>query len=402
MAARNSMYGVALRYGLPVAAVGASFAVTALTQSAGANRPLGFLFFIAVLLSGWFGGLGPGLCAAILSVLLIDYFFIPPLFQISGDIKDLPWLIAFTVCAVAGIVMSSRLKRARDALSQARDQLEQRVNERTEELAQRNNDLKIEIAERIRAESREREAQSELMRVTRLTTMGELVASIAHEINQPLAAIVANGSACLRWLTGEVPHMEEAYAAVVRMLRDGTRANEIITRIRALTRKTKPEQVPLDMNRTIYEVLSLAGGELERHQIVVKTNLLAVLPSAIGDRIELQQVVLNLFMNAIEAMKNNTEKLRILMVSSHCDSMGNIQISVEDSGAGIGNTDVDQIFEAFFTTKRDGMGMGLSICRSIVEHHGGKIWALPSAAGGMVFHFTVPAAITVVAAGSAA
>jgi signal transduction histidine kinase len=221
--------------------------------------------------------------------------------------------------------------------------------------------------------------------------MGELTASIAHEVNQPLAAIVASGNACRRWLAGNEPNLDRARDSVDRIIRDAHRASEIISRIRSMTRKAPPAQLPVDINDVIADVLSFAQGELFARGISVRPRLLEDLPSIIGDRVQLQQVVLNLVMNAVEAMAPITDRERVLAITSqraHDD--GAPTVTVEDSGPGLDAVNEDRIFDAFFTTKPDGMGMGLSISTSIVEAHGGRLWASPNLPYGTAFHFTLP------------
>ena len=248
----------------------------------------------------------------------------------------------------------------------------------------------VNITEQKRAEEALRISQAELARVSRLTTMGELTASIAHEVNQPLAAIAASGSACRRWLAIDQPNLDRARDSVDRIIRDAHRASEIITRIRSMTRKAPPAQLPVDINGVITDVLSFARGELAARGISVRPALLEGLPSITGDPVQLQQVVLNLVMNAVEAMASVTDRERILAVTSQRADDGTPIVTVEDSGLGLDAANADRIFDAFFTTKSGGMGMGLSISTSIVEAHGGRLWASPNWPHGTAFHFTLP------------
>lgn len=232
------------------------------------------------------------------------------------------------------------------------------------------NDMLFELAA---ARERERFEKSELERITRLTTMGEMTASIAHEVNQPLAAIVANGNAGLRWLSHATPDLDEARMALRRIVNDGHRAGQVIATIRSMSRKGSQEKARLDINDLIREVMALAQGEIQLHKLSVRADLTPGLPQVLADRVQLQQVFLNLIMNAAEAMDSVTDRARLLRVSSEMHDPASVLISVEDSGTGIPNP--DRIFEAFFTTKSHGMGMGLAICRSIVEAHGGRLSA---------------------------
>jgi PAS domain S-box-containing protein len=251
--------------------------------------------------------------------------------------------------------------------------------------------IAVNITEQKKTEEALRVSRAELARVSRLTTMGELTASIAHEVNQPLAAIVASGNACRRWLASDRPNLDRARDSVDRIIRDGHRASEIITRIRSMTRKAPPAQRPVDLNDVIADVLSFARGELLANHISVRSALLEGLPSITGDPVQLQQVVLNLVMNAVEAMASVMDRERILAVTSQRADDGSPIVTVEDSGFGLDAANADRIFDAFFTTKPGGMGMGLSISTSIVEAHGGRLWASPMLPHGTAFHFALPA-----------
>jgi PAS domain S-box-containing protein len=246
------------------------------------------------------------------------------------------------------------------------------------------------ITERKRAEEALAEMQTELAHVTRVTTMGELTASIAHEVNQPLSGVVTNGNACLRWLAREVPDLHEARAAVQRMIRDANRASEIIRRIRAFVKKTDPQKAWLDINDIIHEVVTLGQSEVRKHRVALRTELSAALPPVLGDRIQLQQVLLNLLLNGIEAMHLITDRPRELRISSQRPASDTVLVAVQDSGNGLDPQTLDRLFEAFFTTKSAGMGMGLSISRSICEAHGGRLWALPNGGPGATFQLTLP------------
>jgi PAS domain S-box-containing protein len=250
----------------------------------------------------------------------------------------------------------------------------------------------MDITERKRGEDALRTAQADLTRVARLTTMGELAASIAHEINQPLGAIVANGNACLRWLAKDQPQLDDARRAAERIVKDGHRAGEILKSVRALAGASAPDMMELDINDAIREVLTLTGRELHEYEIVLKTELSDGLPPIMGDRVQLEQVILNLVMNAIEAMSAEPGEPRRLRVRSQGAGPGAVLIAIEDSGPGIAPETMDRLFDAFFTTKPNGLGMGLSICRSIINAHGGRLWVSPSSPRGAVFQFTVPIA----------
>jgi C4-dicarboxylate-specific signal transduction histidine kinase len=246
------------------------------------------------------------------------------------------------------------------------------------------------ITESKRAEEALRTSQAELAHVTRIMTMGELAASIAHEVNQPLSAIVASGSACIRWLDGPVPNLADAREAAQRIVRDGKRAGEVIARIRALTRKANTEKERLDLNGMIEEVVALVGGEILKNRVALRTELRDDLPAVLGDRIQLQQLVLNLVMNAIEAMSAVADWPRELAITTQNGEPDHVVVAVRDSGVGLDPKSSERIFEAFYTTKPAGMGMGLSISRSIVQDHGGRLWAVANDGPGTTFQFTVP------------
>jgi PAS domain S-box-containing protein len=245
--------------------------------------------------------------------------------------------------------------------------------------------------ERLRAsEQRFLDAQMELAHVTRVTTLGELAVSIAHEVNQPLAAVVANAEAGLRWLRRETPDVDAACRSVEWIIDDGNRASEVIRRVRALAKKTSLEKVPLDVNDVVRETIPLVQRELISHQVLLPMELAPALPTILGDRVQLQQVIINLVMNGIEAMQSVTDRPRELVIRSRQDEKQQVLVSVTDCGVGISAENVDRLFNAFFTTKSSGMGMGLSICRSIIEGHGGKLWATANVPHGATFQFTLP------------
>jgi PAS domain S-box-containing protein len=251
----------------------------------------------------------------------------------------------------------------------------------------------MDVTERKRAEEALREAQAELTHVTRVTTLGEMTASIAHEINQPLAAVVNNASACLRWLAGQVPNLEEARQSAALIIADGHRAGEIISRIRALAKKAPPQKDWVNINETILEVIALARSEVQGNRVSLQTQLSDDVPLIVGDRIQLQQVILNLITNAIEAMSGVDERSRVVQVGSSKDESQGVRVAVRDSGPGLDPKSLDHLFTAFYTTKPQGMGMGLAISRSIIEAHGGRLWAVPNDGPGATFQFTLDVGI---------
>ncbi len=247
----------------------------------------------------------------------------------------------------------------------------------------------IDITESKRSQQALQQAQMELARLSRIATMGELTASIAHEVNQPLAAIVTNGSASLRWLALQPPNLEEAREAVSQAIRDANRASDVIARIRALFAKTSPQMAPLDINELIREVLTLNSTDLVRAGVTVPTELQPDLPVVLGDRVQLQQVLLNLIVNGVEAMSGTAPGTRELRIRTLRDGDA-VLVSVQDSGKGVDAGQSERIFEPFFTTKSQGIGMGLSLSRSIIEAHGGHLWVAPGKPRGTIFQFTLP------------
>jgi PAS domain S-box-containing protein len=507
---------------LSVLSVGLSLSATFLLQPSVVVTPL---FFPSIILSTWFGGMGPGLLAVALSALSINYFFLNPERTIAISHHDIPYLVAFLLSALLVSSWSAARRRAEQALRRARDELETKVQERTGDLRRSNQQLQIEIAERERADAervqmlvreqaanealREQaslldlthdtvfvrdmqdlitywnggaeklygwtrdeavgkvshqltqtvfpvplgeinaellstghwegelihtkrdgeqvvvasrwslqqdaqgnaiavletnnniterkqaeealgKAEAELAHLTRMTTMGELAASIAHEVNQPLTAVITNANACLRWLAGVSPNLDEAREGITRIVRDGNRASEVIKRIRALLKKTAPQKTHLNINDPIKEILTLAQSEIRRNRVLLTADLTPDLPPVFADRVQLQQVVLNLVINGIEAMTSVTSRPRNLVVKTQKSESNNVMVLVQDSGVGIDPRNADRLFEAFYTTKAEGMGMGLSISRSMVEAHGGKLWASANSGNGATFQFTIP------------
>ena len=252
------------------------------------------------------------------------------------------------------------------------------------------NALREQFEERKQTQEALRTAQAELAHVTRMTTMGELVASIAHEVNQPLGAIVSNGHACVRLLSREVPDLEKSRQVIERMIGDGMRASEVIKRIRDLLHKDSPEKVPLNINETIQQVVALVDSDVLSSRIKLKTELVEDLSKVIGDRVQLQQVILNLILNGKDAMSGVKTHPRELLITSRKSKSGEVVVAVRDSGAGLDPKNVERIFDPFFTTKPEGMGLGLSISRTIIEAHGGTLWATPNEGRGATLQFTLP------------
>jgi C4-dicarboxylate-specific signal transduction histidine kinase len=328
------------------------------------TEPIVSTMLCAVIFAAWFG-FGPGLLAIVLSLLAIHYYLSPPINSFSlkhnlftVEIAVLPRLVLFSITALFVNFVS---------------------------LAQRSAQQ-----EALQAEAKAARAREELAHVTRLTIIGEMGASIAHEVNQPLAGIVTNAEACLLWLDRKTPNLDKARHSVELIIKDGNRAGEVTRSIRALSNKAASQRVLLDMNDVINDVIALVRHELMSHRVSLRTELAPVLPVVLADPVQMQQVIINLVINSIEAMEAVTDRPRELVMRSCQDKAGKVSITVKDSGVGIAAENADGLFGAFVTSKSNGMGMGLSICRSIIQAHSGSIWIEPNLTEGAAFHFTVP------------
>jgi len=331
------------RYGIPVIACGIALMI------ARALRAESSSFVLAIIVSSLFAGRGPGLLAVGLSAIAFGWSVLPS--RLSLLTSPSPYL-RFAVFLIVAFTASELIESKR------------------------------------RSEEALRRSEAQLSRATRFATVAELAASIAHEISQPLSAVVANGLACMQWLSAEPPNVTNAKVAAERIVRDGKDAGEIVSRIRALFRKSALEKVDLNINSVIDEVLRLMQKETVEKQVVIETDLEKRLPPALGDRVQLQQVIFNLLLNGIEAMDTVTDRPKKLLVRSKLQNAGSIVVEIRDYGTGL--ADSEKIYEAFYTTKEKGMGMGLSICRSIVEAHGGRLGTAPCQGPGTTFIFTLP------------
>jgi PAS domain S-box-containing protein len=464
--------------------------------------PFVFLFFGAIMGSAWFGGLTAGFVAVVLSSFLIDYFFVPPLYSISVAKESQSFFAAFIACAIAITVVSSARKRAENAVRNARDQLEAKVQERTAELQRSNLEIQenerqlrilteaipqqiwradtagcieycnqhlrnyiggtagalrgesffsilhpedavlfrqgweaalaaggrfetearvrgadgeyrwflirsipqrsedgqiarwygihIDIEEQHRAQQSLVLAQDDLARLSRTMSLAELAASIAHELNQPLTAVVTHAYACREWLRGDPANFEKASATAEKIVQESTRASAVVKRVRALYRKEAQVREPADVNQLIQELARLLRDEAIRRGASIRLLLARDLPKLEMDSVQIQQVLLNLAMNGLDAMMQNRGSRQLIIRSEKLND-SEILIEVEDQGSGITSDIVDRIFEPFFSTKAQGTGMGLAICRSIVETHNGRISASNAPKGGACFQFTVRA-----------
>jgi hypothetical protein len=306
-------------------------------------------FLLAIIVSTLFGGRWPGLLAVALSAAAFNFFFLSAPLSLSSPSSS---YLRFGVFLLAAFTAHQLIETRR----------------------------RIEVALR--------RTQARLSRATQIATVAEMAASIAHEISQPLSAVVANGHACTQWLSAEPPHVTNAKLAAERIVRDGKDAGDVVRRIRALFRKDALQKIDLDVNEVINEVLGLIHAEVARKRITVETDLEKKLPTAMGDRVQLQQVIFNLFLNGIEAMETMLDRPRKLFVRSRAQSADAILVEIRDFGTGV--SDAEKVFEAFYTTKEKGMGMGLAICRSIIEAHGGRLGISPSEGPGTTFFFTLP------------
>lgn len=306
-------------------------------------------FLLAIIVSSLFGGRGPGLFSLGLSTVAFDIFFLPAPFPFSTDASSWLRLGVFLAVGVTAIQLIEARRRTEEAL---------------------------------------RLTQARLSRATQIATVAEFAASIAHEISQPLSAVVANGQACTQWLSAQPPNLINARIAAERIVRDGRDAGEVVQRIRALFKKNAPARMELSVNDVVSEVLRLIHPEIARKGIIVSTDLEKKLPSVQGDRVQLQQVVFNLLHNGIEAMETLNERPKQICISSKMRGQDAIVVEIRDHGPGL--SDPEKAFEPFYTTKEKGMGMGLAICRSIVEAHGGSLGISPSQSPGTTFFFTLP------------
>ncbi len=362
-----------LSYGVAVLSVAVALIIASLLDKHLVSAPVALFLFFSV----------------VLSLLAFDYYFVTPLYSLAMEIKEVPRFIIFALSALFVGLLSAAQRSATESLKDARDDLSRTV----QELRRTNEALHTENIERHQAQEALHQAQADLAHVSRVTMMGELTASLAHELNQPITAAVTNANTCARWLAGDTPNIQQARDAAIRSAKDGTRAADIISRIRLLFKKGTPVREPVDINEVIREIVILLRSEAARYSISVRTELDTELPRLIGDHVQLQQVIMNLVLNGIDSMKDVDDKRELFIKSERWENE-QVLVSVRDTGIGLPTQHADQIFEAFFTTKLHGTGMGLSISRSIVESHGGRLWADSKSPAGATFHIALPTRIS--------
>ena len=461
-----------LRYGLVISSVAVALLLTLSLRNPNIRSTL---FFPAIMVSAWYGGLWTGLAAAGLSYLAINSFLVPSgQSPMSVTVDDAVYLLVFAVSASLVAWLTATQRRAdAEVVRQAslldlthdtvfvRDQndvitywnhgaaelygwaKEEVVGRVTHELlktvfpvplaeieatlhrtgrwegelvhTKRDGSLVVvasrwslqrdgdgvtagvletnnDLTKRRAAEDALRQAHAELAHVTRVTMLGEITASIAHEVNQPLAAVVMNGNACLRWLASDPPNIVEGREAAQRIVSDGNRAGQVIARVRTLLKREVPERRPVDVNELISETLAFTRTDVARNDVSTRTELRENIPAVMGDRVQLQQVLVNLILNGTDAMSEVDDRRRVLTVRSRSEDTGRVLVEVEDCGKGLAAGQSDRIFDAFFSTKPGGLGMGLSVSRSIIELHGGKIFAQSNEGPGVTLTVSLPAA----------
>jgi C4-dicarboxylate-specific signal transduction histidine kinase len=313
----------------------------------------GFLLLVLISLLSLVAGFFESVFLSMVAAGSLNYYFIPPIFsfQVAGT-DDTVAMIAFTITSVIITGLAARVRRVA-----------------AEEL---------------------RQTRADLARFARVAVLGELTASIAHEVNQPLSGVVSSGNACLRWLGSDPPNVEKAMQSATRIIRDANRASEVVQRVRALVTNAPPEKTWVSLNEAIEEIIILSRSDADTHRIQLRTSLADNLPPVWADKIQVQQVLLNLMTNAVDALRSVEGGTRDLTISTAAEPPSGVIASVRDTGPGVDPAKLEHVFDAFYTTKSEGMGMGLAISKSIIEAHGGRLWATANQPRGASFQFVLP------------
>ena len=366
--------------------VGAALATTLALQHVFSGRPPLFPFFAAIAAAAWFGGRAPGYFAGAISVPWGLYFYAVSRPDHGLHIRDILMFVFFAICAFVGGALNARRQATEEGLRQAHDALQTKAAE----LHRANEALVGEMAERRAMQETLEATRSELSRISRLTSMAEMAASIAHEINQPLAAVVTNADTCIRWLNAPEPELHEAREAAGRIVRDADRAGQVVARVRAMVRSALSERSEITIQSSLNDVLTLLAAEIAAHRVTIHSDIDECLPALMADRIQLQQVFVNLIANALESLSEIDDRPRQLWITSRRADENSVEVLIRDNGPGFAEGILPRLFESFVTTKPGGMGMGLSICRTIVEAHGGTLAAAPTTPHGAQFHIVLP------------
>jgi C4-dicarboxylate-specific signal transduction histidine kinase len=373
-------------YGLALILVAAALVANQLLHHAYVGRPTMFPFFAAIAAAAWFGGSGPGYFAAAISAPIALYVY-PASDPTPGvQLGDVAFFAFFASCAFVGGTLNTRQRQTEEVLRKAHGQLQAKAAE----LQSVNDALVAEMRKRRHTEATLEQTRSQLDRMARLTAMAEMAASIAHEINQPLTAVATNADTCVRWLDGARPDLTEARDAARRTAREAARAGQVVARVRAMVRKALSERAEVSVAQSLSEILVLLEPEIVRHGVVLRTNIAPDLPSLSGDRVQLQQVFVNLITNALDSLGLTAHGQRELTISASLTDDCAIEVAIADNGAGFAEGVRGRLFEPFVTTKQSGMGMGLSISRTIVEAHGGALEASPVQPHGARFRIILP------------
>lgn len=363
-----------------------ALAATLTLQNIFVQRPSLFPFFAAIAIAAWSGGRGPGAVAAVISLPLGLYFYVAARPDHDLYVRDIFVFVFFALCAFAGGTLYAHRRRTEETLNKAHQDLQKKAAE----LQHTNDALLAEIAERKRTEAILETTRSELTRSAQLASMAETAASIAHEINQPLTAAVTNAEACVRWLNASSPDIAEAREAAKRIVRDAGRASQVIARIRATVKNALASPVQVSVLASLNDVLAVLQADIQKNGVGIVTDVDPALPDITGDRIQIQQVFVNLITNALDSLKLVSGRARRLHVSARLKDSNMVEIVISDNGLGLADSVLDRLFDSFVTTKSGGMGIGLSICRTIVEAHGGTLTAAQAPDGGAQFIIALP------------